>query len=239
MKILASTLFAVVAVLAHGYNSESEATNSTTPTNPACDHAYTVKHGDTLNEIAAQHGTTTAKIGHKNPQITNINQIEKDQTICIPAKQQPTQNQPDGGHTKTSPTSTTETIWVPATDGPKGSETLQPPENVRNAIVKHFGDLGAKRVQQALMISRCESTYRNAHRGITPTTGDYGIMQINYLHAKPGELLPKMGLTLNQILNSPDLNAQIARKLYDRRANRGQPVWEDWKQSRHCHNQQH
>ncbi len=61
----------------------------------------------------------------------------------------------------TAPTSTTETIWVPATDGPKGSETLQPPQNVRNAIVKHFGDLGAKRVQQAHILHRSEL---NKHR---------------------------------------------------------------------------
>jgi LysM repeat protein len=48
-----------------------------------CSNNYVVVSGDTLSDIAASHGTTVAAILAANPAITDPNQIDVGQNICL------------------------------------------------------------------------------------------------------------------------------------------------------------
>jgi hypothetical protein len=59
-------------------------------------HAYTVQPGDTLSEIAAQHGTTLSAVEAANPQVGNPDLIYAGQVISLVAGSSSTETEPDG-----------------------------------------------------------------------------------------------------------------------------------------------
>lgn len=128
--------------------------------------------------------------------------------------------------TKQTETTTTETrpINVPATR----NGDFQPSENLKKVTQQAFGDLGHKVVEEALMVARCESSYKpEAHRTTSKKTsmkGDRGIWQINHIWD------PVLNIQTKQRLFTPEVNAWAARQIYDSTGN-----WKHWYMTYKCH----
>ena len=90
---------------------------------------YTVKRGDTLNEIAKQHNTSVSDILRANPgQIANRNLIYPGQKLHIPAAKQANQPQPTKQSTTKQPTTKPTETKTPPTEKPQSPASTKPNE---------------------------------------------------------------------------------------------------------------
>jgi len=107
---------------------------------------------------------------------------------------------------------------VPATS----NGNSQPPQYIKNAVIKAFGDLGEETVNKALMVARCESSFRpEAHLTELPKSrlsGDRGLFQMNHTNDA------KLGVNNPADLFNAEYNAQKARLLYEKAGRK----WRDW-----------
>lgn len=94
-------------------------------------------------------------------------------------------------------------------------------DDVDQAIVGAFADLGARVTAEAFTVARCESGLNPAaHRTETDKSrliGDRGIFQLNYIHDQ------RLGLNASNVFD-PYTNASKARQLYDEAGS----SWKDW-----------
>lgn len=182
MNKTALVITALAVIGAAGIDNTVEA-SSPQPIQPLCTDTYIITEGDTLAEIAQNQQTTIALIAHQNPNLTNINQIETGETLCISSTSQ-TANPNNTGNEIMSSTSTSEITSTP----PMNNQIPENPGKLTTVFINAAKHCPGLQWKYLAGIARIETRYgthggsqvddnNNITKEIVSSTGARGPMQ--------------------------------------------------------------
>lgn len=160
--------------------------------------SYTVQRGDTLSEIARDHGVSLDSVIQANPQIANPNLIYPDQVIHLP------QGANAGGDGNAGATAEVTATAAPYTGGKL--------DQVQLAQVFHQAGFRGENLVAMVAISMRESGGNPAAFNGNEATRDlsYGLTQINMRGNLGPARREQLGLSSNEQLFDPLTNARAA-----------------------------
>jgi spore coat assembly protein SafA len=173
-------------------------------TSPPPDPQYVVQRGDTLWQIAKQHGVSLESLIAANPEIVNPDLIYPDQSIRIPGSEDQVGDDSNGAYGEPATPSV-----APAAEGNYNGGPLS---RVQLAQVFYQAGFRGENLVSMVAIAMRESGGRPDAFNGNAGTGDksYGLVQINMI-GKLGEARrEQLGLTSNDQLFDPLTNAKAA-----------------------------